>query len=64
MSLLPSINAQALKALFCCSGGLETLFGNAKEHSLQVEPKDGEVGLHPLLCDFCVCLAVWEPSQL
>ncbi len=32
---------------YCSSGGLETLFGNSKEHSLQVESENGEVGLEP-----------------
>lgn len=51
-----------LTALCCTSGGLETLFGNSKEHSLQVESENGEVGLIPYpdtphwyACIFNVC---------
>ena len=32
-----------LTAASSCSGGLETLFGDSKEHSLQVEPENGQV---------------------
>lgn len=34
-------------AAFCRSGGLETLFGDSKEHSLQVEPENGQVSPTP-----------------